>query len=406
MKALSVVLFSFLVIPVHAGDWPGFLGPSRNCVSNEKGLIKEVPKGGPRLQWKKEVGEGYSSPVIQGNRLILFHRSGNLDLVECLGVTTGKRLWKFEYETSYRDALGKGDGPRSTPLIAKEFVYTLSADGRLHCLNLKTGKKVWMRNLAKEYQSPQGYFGVSTSPIFEANQVIINVGGREAGIVSLDAQTGKTKWTATDHRRSYASPIAVSVGKTRHLIFFTRRGIVSLNPVDGKVRFDRRWRARIDASVNATSPLMVDGNHIFVTTSYSTGAFVAKVDDTSLKDLWSNDISLSSHYSPATVQDEYVYGFDGRQEEGARLRCIAWKTGKVMWNKANFGCGAFILAEGKLITLTEEGELVFIEATEQGYRERGRASVFDGVCRAHLALSNGRLFARDSSTLKCWDIRK
>src|SRR5438046_2121323 len=134
-------------LPASAADWPQFLGLTRDAHSSETGLLRSFPKKGPVVLWEKEVGEGYSGPVVAGGRLILFHRVSDEDVVECLDAATGKRRWKFSYETSYRDKYGKGDGPRSTPLIAGKRVWTLAADGRLHCLDLEEGKKLWMRDL-------------------------------------------------------------------------------------------------------------------------------------------------------------------------------------------------------------------------------------------------------------------
>ena len=131
--------FMLLLAHASASDWPQFLGPDRNGVSKETGLIDSLPKNGPPLVWKKEVGEGFSGPVIAGKRLILFHRVGNEEVVECVNAGTGKGMWKFSYPTNYQDQLGKGDGPRSTPVIAGKNVITLGAEGMLHCLDLELG---------------------------------------------------------------------------------------------------------------------------------------------------------------------------------------------------------------------------------------------------------------------------
>jgi outer membrane protein assembly factor BamB len=171
------------------------------------------------------------------------------------------------------------------------------------------------------------------------------------------------------------------------------------------VRFSKRWRARINASVNATSPLVV-GDKVFVTASYNTGALLAKVKANGIEEVWSNDTSLSSHFSNCVAHDGLLFGFDGRQEEGGRLRCLDLQSGAVQWTKDGLGCGTLLLAEGKLFVLGEEGELVLLEAAKT-YREKGRAAVLPaGPCRAHLALSNGRLYGRDQKTLVCWDVKK
>jgi outer membrane protein assembly factor BamB len=193
-----LLLACFPVTTSFAADWPQFLGPERNSTSTETGLLQSWAEKGPPILWQREVGEGYSAPVLAGERLILFHRVGNEEIVECLNAADGKEKWKHGEATNYSDPLGKGDGPRSTPSIAGDRVYTLSPGGRLLCLNLNDGKKVWQRELLKDYNVPASYFGVGTSPILEAGRLLVNVGGRGAGIVAFDKDSGKEAWKATE----------------------------------------------------------------------------------------------------------------------------------------------------------------------------------------------------------------
>jgi outer membrane protein assembly factor BamB len=407
MKCFAGWVLAILVLGTAArsADWPQFLGPSRNGLSPETGLLHSLPKKGPPAVWSRDVGDGYSGPVVAGRRLILFHRVGDKDLVECLDATNGKSRWKFSYATNYRDRLGKGDGPRSTPLIAGKHVYTLAADGRLHCLKLDSGDKVWVHSLNEDYRVPQGYFGVATSPLLVGDNLVINVGGRRAGIVGLNKDSGKEVWKATGDPASYSSPVAATLDGKQRVVFFTRTGLVILDPTDGTVLHSKRWRARIDASVNAAAPVVV-GNEVLLSTCYDTGAIVLRVTKDSLKTVWSNDESLSAHFStPVHVKGE-LYGFHGRQEEGTQFRCVDWQTGKVRWSKDGFGCGSIIAADGQLIVLSEGGELVLVEQTPAAYREKGRAAVLTGPVRAHPALANGFLYARDNGKLVCWNLKK
>src|SRR5262249_16935316 len=154
-------------------DWPQFLGPQRNGTSPETGLSSWREKGPPVL-WQKEVGEGFSGPVVAGDRLVLFHRVGDEERVECLEAATGKGIWKQGTPTRYEDPLGKGDGPRSTPLVAGGRVYTLSPGGLLLCRKLADGAEVWRRALLEDYKVPPSFFGVGTSPILEGGRVLVN----------------------------------------------------------------------------------------------------------------------------------------------------------------------------------------------------------------------------------------
>ena len=242
------ILLALCLLAVHqlrADDWPQFLGPRRDGTSLEKGLLDAFPPGGPNIVWQRKVGEGYSGPVIAGERLVLFHRVGDNEVLECLNAATGASLWKFTYATNYQDGLGKGDGPRSTPVIVGDKVVTLGAEGALHCVTLDAGKKVWSRSLTAEYKAPLGYFGIATSPVVEQNLVLVNVGGKNAGIVAFDLDTGKEIWKATNDPASYSSPVVCTVDGARLAVFFTRTGAVVLDPKTAAVRLSaRQWRSR------------------------------------------------------------------------------------------------------------------------------------------------------------------
>lgn len=398
-------LVCFMAATCLAADWPQFLGPQRNSTSTETGLLQTWGTKGPPVLWQKDVGDGFSSPVVAGPRLILFHRVGNEEIVECLNAANGKEIWKHRETTNYSDPLGKGDGPRSTPLIAGERVYTLSPGGRLLCLRLADGAKIWQRELLKDYNVPRSYFGVGTSPILDGGRLLVNVGGRDAGIVAFDKDSGKEVWKATPDGASYSSPVAADIDGVRHVVFFTRQGIVSLDPANGNVRFSKRWRSRMDASVNAATPVVL-GDCLFFTACYDTGAILVRAKKDSVEEVWSNDRSLTCHFSTPVYHAGYLYGFDGRQESGTEFRCVEAKTGKVHWSKEGFGCGSMILAEGNLIVLSESGDLVLVECKSDKYREKARAAVLSGPCRAHMALANGRLYARDNRKLVCWKLKK
>ena len=389
---------------VCADDWPQFLGPRRDGVSQETG-VKAWGADGPRVLWARDIGSGYAGPVIAGERLILFHRMANEEIVECLGAADGKPLWKFTYPTAFEDDFGKGDGPRATPAVAGNSVVTHGADGWLHALDLDTGKKRWGRNLTKDYAVPPSYFGVGSSPLVLGDRVLVNVGGKQAGIVAFALDTGKELWRATGDGASYASPTLAKVGEVTHAVFFTRNGPVLLDPATGKVRFAMRWRARIDASVNAATPLII-GDQAFFSTSYDTGALLLKLSERGAEQLWDTDELLTNHYNTSIYHDGHLYGFHGRQEAGPSFRCVELKTQKVRWEKTRFGCGSMILTHGKLMVLTETGELLLVEATPEAYRELARATVFDaGPCRAQIALANGMLYARDQKQLKCFAVK-
>jgi outer membrane protein assembly factor BamB len=394
------------ILFLTGADWPQILGPSRDGLSPETGLVSSWPAKGPRLVWQHEVGDGYSGPAVSGAALILFHRVGGDEVDERLDAATGKSVWRFAYATAYNDQFGKGDGPRATPLIAGGRVWTLGAAGVLTCVSLDNGNKLWQRDLLTDYRPAPGFFGVGTSPLLEDGKLLVNVGAVGAGVVAFDLATGKELWKSTGQGASYASPVAATIDGVRQAIFFTRDGVLSLDPATGATRFSKRWRSRLNASVNAATPL-VSGDLLLVTASYGTGALLLRCRRDGAEEVWHSDRVLSSQYVTPVLRNGFVYGCDGRADAGTvTLRCLELETGRERWSKESFGCASITIADGKLILLTESGDLALAECTPDGYHEWARASLLNGPVRALPALSAGKLYARDNRRLACWDLRK
>jgi outer membrane protein assembly factor BamB len=189
-------------------------------------------------------------------------------------------------------------------------------------------------------------------------------------------------------------------------VFFTRQGLLALTLEKGEVRYEHPWRPRLDASVNAATPI-VSGNQIFLTTSYNTGAILLEAGKGELTEIWKGDKSLSCHYNTPVLVKDHLFGIDGRQEGRPELRCVEWKTGKVLWKKEAFGCASLIAADGMIFAFCESGDLVLFDQSSEGFKELARANILDkSPCRAAFALSGGKVFARDSGKWICVDVRK
>jgi outer membrane protein assembly factor BamB len=397
-----------LLLPAAAlcAGWPQFLGPTRDGVYPGDDLAAAFPDGGPAVVWERNVGAGFSNPVVANGRLILFHRVGGKEVVEALEAETGKPVWKFEYDTSYRDDFGFDEGPRASPVVSGGQVYTFGAEGMLHCLQFAGGGKIWSLDTHREFGVSKGFFGAAGSPLVEGPRIFLNVGGKDgAGIVALDKDTARLQWKATNDEASYASPITATFGGKLHLLAFTRAGLVGANPASGEIYFQYPWRARSHASVNAATPL-VSGNLIFLSASYGTGAVVLRVNGTQLEKLWSDDDSLTSHYSTSVLHDGYVYGYHGRQEYGQSLRAIELQTGKVRWSEDRFGAGTVTRAGDRLLLMRENGELVMIRANPGRFEALARAQLLTGTVRAYPALADGLFYIRNGNTLLCVSLRK
>lgn len=385
-------------------DWPQYLGPDRNGSYTGPPLVTTWGAEGPRVVWRRQVGQGFAGPAVAGDRLLLFHRVGREEVLEALDATTGKPLWRYAYPTTYRDDFGFDEGPRAVPVVADGLVYTFGAQGQLHAVRLDTGAAVWHVDTMTRFGVPKGFFGAGGSPLVEGGLVLANVGGEKAGIVAFAAKTGSVAWTATDDDASYSSGIAATISGRRSAIFLTRDNLVGLDPATGATQFQRRWRARQAASVNAATPVVV-GDLIFVSAEYGPGAGVLRVGADALTPLWTSDEVLSNHYATSVHRDGYLYGFHGRQEFGQDLRAVELRTGRVAWSESRFLAGSLLLAGDRLVIMREGGELVLAPASPTAFRPSARARVLDGVVRPYPALADGFLYVRNESSLISLDLR-
>jgi outer membrane protein assembly factor BamB len=388
-----------------AADWPQYLGPDRNGTYPGPPLLESWGASGPKVVWKKQIGQGFAGPAVVQGRVILFHRVGNEEVLESLDAKTGMPSWRYAYPTNYRDDFGFDEGPRAVPVVSSGVIYTFGAQGQLHAVDFAKGTRIWSEDTMKKFGVPKAFFGAGGSPLVDGGRVIANVGGDKAGVVAFDAKTGAVVWTATEDDASYSSGVTATIGGRRSAVFLTRDNLLGLDPATGSVQFQRRWRARNANSVNAATPLVV-GDMIFVSAEYGPGAGVLRVDGSKLVDVWTSDEVMSNHYATSVYYDGYLYGFHGRQEFGPSFRAVDFKTGMVKWSQDQFRAGSVTLAGDKLLIVREGGELILAQATPQAFRPIARAQVLSGVLRPYPAIADGLLYIRNENTLLCLDLRR
>ncbi|TWT30612.1 outer membrane protein assembly factor BamB family protein [Blastopirellula retiformator] len=415
MICLRNALF-FLTIPLiaavsQAGEWPQILGPTRNGVAEGEKLDDTWPADGPPLVWKKSVGAGYAGPVLSEGQVILFHRVGNLEVVESLDLQTGDKKWSTSFDATYQGSIVRDNGPRCTPLIVGDAVVLLGAGGNLYCVDFATGKRLWDVDLVENYGAQEGYFGFGSTPIAIDGALLVNVGGRNgAGIVAFDLQSGREKWRATNFAASYAAPSSVKIGDKTWAIFVTRLDACLIDPQTGAIGFQFPFGMR-GPTVNGATPITW-GDHLFVTSSYGVGAKLVKFTDRNAQVLWASDSSLSSQYNTPIYLDGALYGINGREDVGAAsLTCVDAMTGKVHWTQQDFGTAHLILADGKLIAIANDGVVYLLKPDTKQFRQLARFDGFRDVPRAVPALSGGLLVARDTADagrgqLKCFRVGK
>ncbi len=401
----AIVIGTALTRPSVAGDWPQILGPTRNGLAADETLAATWPTAGPKLLWKRDVGSGFSGIAVWQDWAVLFHRLDDNLVAEGLEAATGKPRWKVSFPTSYTSTISPDNGPRCVPLIAEGRVFLLGPAGELACVELSSGKKLWQRNLLDEFSAPEGYFGAGSTPILEDGKLLINVGGKGAGIVALNPRRRQDR-LAGDRR---SCQLFVAHGRhdrrcaARAVRHAAQRGLDRSARRQSALSVFIRWRG---PTVNAANPLVLDG-HVFVSSSYGVGAKWAKIGVREATTEWESDDVMSSQYTTCVAKDGYLYGIDGRQDIGvARLRCIDPKKGQVLWTKEQFGTGSLILADGKLLIMKTDGELVLAEPSPQRFQPLATAQVLDTTVQALPALAAGRLFVRDTKTLKCLSVGK
>ena len=436
-----------LSVDAVTDDWPAFLGPTHNAVSGETRLRRDLP---PPLLWEFAKGTGYASPAIASGRLVFIHRLADEEVVECLDPESGSTHWRFRYATAYRDRYGYNDGPRSSPVIHAQKVYTMGAEGKLHCLDLPTGRRVWMRDLREEFGVSQDFFGRASTPLVDvdgdtdvdtpAGRLIVNIGAPDgACVVALDLGSGEEIWRAGEWGPSYASPTPATFHGERRVCVFAggesqppAGGLLVLDPATGAIDFQYPFRSRTHESVNASCPVVFD-NAVFISASYRTGGVCLDIrPDFTHQVRWTTpDFAL--HYNTAIHRDGYLYGFDGRNMGDSSLACVDARTGDVVWREApqwtetyeqggreqrqilGTARGSLLAADGQFLCLGELGHLLWMDLTPEGYTEVSRVWLF--AARESWALpvlSRGLLYvvqnARNLLTgagprLLCYDLR-
>ena len=397
--SISGVLFAALTENGVNNDWPQWRGPNRDGISNETGLLKSWPESGPKVIWNAPSGDGYSGISISQGRVYTMFGEGENEIVVCLDAATGKEIWRFRSDSKYRNQFG--NGPRSTPTVDSELVFTLGAKGKLYALNAKLGTKVWGHDLRKEYGGKMPTWGVSTSPLVEGNLLLVDVGGKNGyGIVAFNKENGKVVWKSKTQLPGYSAPIAVTVNGIRQIIFFTGTSLISVSPKDGKQYWRYPWRTSYD--VNAATPIFIPPDKVFASSGYDKGAVVLKMKTSNgavqIEEIWKSRV-MRNRFSSSILYGNHLYGFDE-----ATLKCVDVNTQEKKWAKSGFGKGSLIYADGHLIVLSERGKLVLIEATPTEYLEKASAKVLKDKCWTVPTLVNGKLYIRNQKEILCLDI--
>ncbi|MCS6849774.1 MAG: PQQ-binding-like beta-propeller repeat protein [Gemmataceae bacterium] len=419
----------------RADDWPQWLGPQRDGVWRETGIMEKFPAGGPPIRWRTPIGAGYAGPAVAAGRVFVtdrllapgarldpnpFKRSlaEGTERVLCLSEQNGDILWKHEYPCTYE--ISYASGPRTTPVVHAGKVYTLGAMGHLYCLEAATGRVVWSKNLPKDYEAPPQTWGFSAHPLIDGDKLICLVGGPGSTVVAFHKDTGKELWrslSATE--QGYCPPMIYSFGGQRHLVIWHPEAVNGLDPETGRLLWSVPFRVR--AGLTIATPRQ-EGDRLFVSSFYN-GSLMLRIDarKPAAEIVWKiagrseqprQTEGLHSLMVTPVWKDGHLYGVCSY----GQLRCLKAETGERLWSslaatggKEERWATAFLVAQGdRYVLFNERGDLIFARLTPKGYEEIDKAHVLEptnfmaagqrqggAVLWSHPAFANRTMYARN-----------
>ena len=420
-------LFAFVVSPLNADDWNQWMGPKRDGTWNEKGIVTSFPEGGPKVLWRAEIAGGYAGPAVAGKRVFVMDyvvKEGDTtpnpgkkselqgtERILCFDIESGKPIWKHEYDCPYK--LSYPAGPRATPTVDGDRVYTLGAEGHLNCLSADSGEVIWSKDFKKEYKMPLApHWGFAGHPLVHGDTLYCLVGGEGSVAVAFDKMTGEEKWRALDAGDpGYCPPSIIKAGGTEQLIIWHSESLNSLNPKTGEVYWSFPMKPAYKMSI--IQPVLYK-DYLLAPALQGTSLLV-KLDANEPKatEVWRGK-GVHPDHNPPLIVDGYIYGID----QNGRMRCIKLDTGERVWESmattingkpANATTG-FIVKNGDHYYITNEvGELIIAKMSPEGFEERGRAKMVEPTGRtgnrkvvwSHPAFANKCVFARNDKEIVC-----
>jgi len=393
-KLLLVASIStaLLVNAAVAEDWYRFRGPSLNGISTETGWQINWPADGPKQLWKASIGTGFSSLTVSKGHVYGMGNQNDQDTVYCFDANSGAMIWKHTYDCPLDPKFYEG-GSSSTPTVDGDRIYTISKKGDVFCLDASKGSVIWSTNVAKGLELEIPTWGFAGSVLVEGDLAILNIG--EAG-TAFDKKTGKVVWSSGKGVSGYAAPVPFDYEGKRCVAIAASKDLIIVNVKDGKEIWRYPWKTQYD--VNAADPIISDGK-IFVSSGYNHGCALIDISSGKPKLLWENK-NMRNHFASSVLWKGFLYGVDENE-----LKCLTWDTSEVKWSEKSFGKGSLMMADGKIIGLSDKGILMAAEASPKEFKPVSRAQVLGGKCWSVPVLSNGKIYCRNArGDLVCVDV--
>jgi outer membrane protein assembly factor BamB len=387
--------------------WTQWGGPTRNFQTDASGLRDTWPAGGPRVVWKRPLGEGYSSPAVESGVLYTSYGKPRQEIVLAANAETGATLWEHATPMEFTSDAGAemGNGPYATPLVVGDRLFIAGVAGRLQCLDKKTGKLLWTQQLWSEHHGSRMMYGYASSPIAFRDTVIVPVGGRGKALMAFQQADGKTVWSKNDFGNVYSSPVLISVGGLEQLAAVMDGAVIGVNPHNG----DLQWQVPFQAeySIAVASPVWGPDNLLFVSAEYNAGAKVIELQrsgqQTKAAELWSSN-RLRLHHGNAMRIGEAIYFSSGGKGSQAILSAVHARTGKIYWQERSIEKATFVWADQKLITLDQDGNLMIAYPSPQGFKIAAKAKLLEHLSWTPPTLVGPRLYIRDRRTMMSVDL--
>jgi len=374
--------------PAAGADWPNYRGPNHNGITAETDWSCDWGDAGPKKLWTKSVGIGFTCTAVADGRVYTMGNTGkptNTDVVYCFDAQTGAELWKHSYPCPLQPKYYEG-GTLSSPTVDAAKVYTLSKMGDLFCLDAKTGNVVWHKQLNKEmgFALPTWHF--SSSPLIVGDRLYLNVGSTG---VALNKKTGDLVWDNGKGKCGYATPVHFTMDGQDSLAIFGEVTLFAVKPSDGRKLWQFPWKTKYE--VNAPDPV-VTGNRVFICSGYGRGCALLEVNAGDVKKVWENK-AMAMQLNCPILRDGYLYGFDEKI-----FTCIKLDDGSEQWQDKSIGKGSLIMsADGRMILMSDKGELVVAKADPQKFNVLARAQILPkGKCWTAPVLAHGRIYARNA----------
>ncbi len=397
LLALYLMLQTPISFAQESADWTQFRGPERSGISNETITDSQAGDPAPELIWKTDIGCAFSEITIAGNKLYttlsekVDSRSG-WEYMAAFDAKTGKELWRNKIDSIFIDKDDFGDGPRSTPLIGKNAIYSFSSYGKLTAHSKTDGKQIWQVDFIAKFGSTTPRWGFSSSPVLVDGVLIIEAGGtEERAFTAFDPTTGKLLWAKGKGNASYCSPLVAEIDGQTQIIFANQKTLSSYNS-KGEIL----WTYAMKMNGPTAMPTLVEGNKIFVSTVRSSGFIVVEVKNNTVTELV-NAPTMKNDYSSTLYYDGHFYGFNV-----AALQCISAETGEKKWTKRGFGKGSLILVGDKLLVLSDKGLLIQVKATPIAYIEQRRFQAIVGKSWTAPSFVNGKIYMRNQTEMACY----